>query len=239
MQADTAKAQQDPLQFPKGNGLRILMTGHSRVAPATSSLPKIAAAAGLDGHHQRLDTSGAKGLANSIWLSEIGKFNNEPAKPILLPAIATGQWDVMTWGAAFYGDKPEHYTQWIDLCLKDNPKMVFYVQDGWPTYRQDLRDATPADALKAIDAQQAQLRHLPDALLVETLGAKYPGKVHIIPAGDAVVRMLHLYYDKQLPGFDCVSEHLGGKNGIYRDGETFDQQRHGPVGRVRILRHAV
>src|SRR5207244_3300046 len=105
----------EPLSYPKGNGLRILMTGHSWVAPGRVSLPKIAEAAGLTGHHQRSHTSGGfSGSALAIWASEVGRFQNQPAKTILLPAIATGQWDVMTWGA-FYGDQPQTYSQWIDV----------------------------------------------------------------------------------------------------------------------------
>jgi hypothetical protein len=218
MQADTAKGSKEPLSFPKGNGLRILMTGHSWVAPARISLPKIAAAAGLDGHHQRTHTSGGmSGSAQSIWLSEIGKFNGQPAKTILLPAIATGQWDVMTWGA-FYGDKPEHYERWIDLCLKYNPKMVFYIQDGWPVYSAEMEKLSTEEKLKAIDSQAAEIQATLSKSLYEALNAKYPGKVHVLPCGDAVLRMLHLYFQKQLPDFDCVSENLGGKKGIYRDG---------------------
>ena len=217
MQADNALGLKQPLAYPKGNGLRVLMTGHSWVAPGRISLPSIAAGAGLDGHHQRAHTSGGvKGSAHSIWLSEIGKFRGEPARTILLPAIATGQWDVMTWGA-FYGDTPEHYSRWIDLCLQHNPGMVFYIQDGWPTYQKDLAAMSPAVALEAIDARQSGIQET-FRKLYNALDEKYPGKVHVLPAGDAVVRLIHLYYDGKLPGFDCVSEHLGGTNGIFRDG---------------------
>jgi hypothetical protein len=115
MQADNAANARTPLSFKKGEGLRVLMTGHSWVGPARKTLLEIAGGAGLDGHHQREHTSGGgTGSANSIWRKEIGKYDQSPARPILLPAIATGQWDVMTWGA-FYGDTPEHYQQWIDV----------------------------------------------------------------------------------------------------------------------------
>src|SRR5262245_41216948 len=45
MHADSAVAQKEPLQFPKGHGVRLLMSGHSFVAPART-LPALAAAAG-------------------------------------------------------------------------------------------------------------------------------------------------------------------------------------------------
>jgi hypothetical protein len=218
MQAANALAKSDPLMFEKGNGLRILMTGHSWVAPGRKTLPDIAKAAGFDGHHQRTHTSGgASGSANSIWLTEFGKFKGKPIMPILLPAIATGQWDVMTWGA-FYGDTPRNYSQWIEVCLKYNPGMVFYIQDGWPTYNPSLKDSSPEEALKAIDAMQTRLQEDMMKGLYDSLNVMYPGKVHIIPAGAAVVEMLHHYYSGELQGFDCISEHLGGKKGVYRDG---------------------
>ncbi len=67
MQADTAANQKEPLQFPRGNGVRMVSTGHSWVAPGLRTLPQIVAAAGLDGHHIRSHTSGGgTGSANSI-----------------------------------------------------------------------------------------------------------------------------------------------------------------------------
>jgi len=218
MRAETAAAQKGPLQFSKGNGVRLLMTGHSWVAPACRTLPSIAAAAGYDGHHQRAHISGGStGSANSIWLTEFGKFRNKPATPVLLPAIATGQWDVMSWGA-FFGDTPECYTQWIDVCLKHNPQMTFLLQDGWPMYPRELPGATAEEKRAVIDAQQSLAQEAMFRGLYDALEKRNPGKVRIIPAGAAVVEMLHHYFAGKLTGFDCVSEHLGGKRGIYRDG---------------------
>ena len=214
MKADNVAAKQGPLQFPKGNGLRVLMTGHSWVAPGRVALPGIAEAAGFDGHHQRSHTSGgASGSARSIWLAEIGKFHDQPASPILLPAIATGHWDVMTWGA-YVNDSLDDYGRWIDVCLARNPEMVFYIQDGWPTYTKEMdRD----EARRAFESRRDELA-VYFRSLYDGLDAKYPGKVHVLPAGDAVVEILKRHLDGKMPGFDTISEHLGGTNGIYRDG---------------------
>jgi hypothetical protein len=89
----------------------------------------IALAANFDGHHLLSHLNGGgKGSARSIWAAEHGL--DYPGRPegaqkrtILLPAIETGQWDVMTWGA-YTWDKPEDYTNWIDVCLKVNPGMT-------------------------------------------------------------------------------------------------------------------
>lgn len=217
MQAETAANRQEPLQFPKGDGLRIVSSGHSWVAPAMRTLPDIARAAGFEAQRLRSHTSGGgTGSANSIWRKELGQYGDEPAKPILLPAIATGQWDVMTWGM-YYGDVPEHYTQWMDVCLQKNRDMVFYVQDGWPTYGPELKTLEKTEALARIDARQTEVQTLLQPLY-DDFDRRYPGKVRFIPAGAAVCEMIHRYYDGRLPEFDCVSEHLGGTCGIFRDG---------------------
>jgi hypothetical protein len=188
------------------------------VAPATRTLPAIATAAGFDGHRQRFHTSGGStGSANAIWLSEFGKFRDKPATPILLPAIATGQWDVLSWGA-YYHDTPECYTPWIDVCLKKNPDMVFLIQDGWPQYPREVSAENKSLLLAVVEAELALGRKELFQPLYEQLNRRYPGKVHIIPAADAVVEMVKHYFAGDLPSFDCLSEHLGGQRGIYRDG---------------------
>jgi hypothetical protein len=214
MQADTAASADEPLSNPKGNGLRILSTGHSWVRPAINTLPAIAKAAGYDGHHQRANLSGGMtGSANSRWRAEIGKFDGKPPRPILLPAIATGEWDAMTWGM-FYLDTPEHFEQWMDVCLKHNPEMRFYLQDGWPLYRETIAND---EARQQMQTRQSEINGFVQSL-VEGLNAKYDDRVRVIPAGNAVMRVVEAYFDGKLPELDCVSEHLGGKNGIYRDG---------------------
>ena len=218
MKAENAANSKDPLQYPRGNGLRIVSTGHSWVGPALRTLPQIAAAAGYDGQRIRSHTGGGgTGSANSIWRKELGKYGDQPARPILLPAIATGEWDVMTWGG-FLGDSEAHYAQWIEVCLQCNPQMRFYVQDGWPTFDDRLNGMASDAALQEIDAFYKQMQDAMIQPLWSAIDARYPGKVKMIPAGAAVVEMLHRYYAQELPGFDCVSEHLGGKCGIFRDG---------------------
>jgi hypothetical protein len=173
---------------------------------------------------QRDHTSGGgSGSARSIWLNEHGQDKQKTKRVILLPAIATGQWDVMTWGM-YFGDSPADYTQWIDLCLKANPAMSFYIQDGWPAPR--LAQNAPAADRGADggappangDALTKMYRETLIPMIQGTFDAlnqSYPGKVHVIPAGAAVVEMLAHYHAGRLPGFDCVSEGKAGKRGIY------------------------
>ena len=210
----------EPLAYEKGDGLRILMTGHSWVAPGRKTLPAIAAAAGYEDHRQRHHASGGRtGAANAIWLKEFGHWEDgSAANPILLPALVTGEWDVMTWGS-FYEDKIDYYTQWIDLCLKHNPEMIFYVQDGWPRFNPAWESLSSEEIRKAVDAEQAKIQSGLYKTNYEKLEAKYPGKVRIIPAGYAVVDLIRQYLDGEIEYLDCVDEKSQkGKKGIYRDG---------------------
>jgi len=214
------QTQRDGLSFEQGTGLRVVMTGHSWVAPARKTLPTIAVAAGFDEHRQRSHTSGGgTGSANAIWLKEFGKYDEHPPKPILLPAITTGQWDVMTWGS-YYEDKPEYYSQWIDVCLQANPGMEFCIQDGWPRHLPSYRDMPRDKVVKAIENEQEKIQGGMYKMLYRELEEKYPGKVRIIPASVAVVEMIRRFHAGDIPEFDCIDEDRGrgGKRGIYRDG---------------------
>lgn len=214
------KEKGGPLQFEKGNGMRIVMTGHSWVAPGQASLLKIARGTGLEGHHQRYHSGGgATGSANAIWLKEFGKWKNGvEADPILIPAIATGEWDVMTWGS-YYKDKPEYYIQWIDFCLKHNPEMVFYVQGGWPRFLPEYKTKTPDEILQEMKALQVSNLEEIYRPRYEPLEKLYPGKFRMIPTSFAVVELIEQFYKGELPNLDCIDEKSsGGKNGIYRDG---------------------
>ena len=194
-------------------GLRILSAGHSWVAPAMRTLPKIAAGANLDDHRQRYHLrGGAGGSAQAIWAAEHGTKGKK--REILLPLIASGEWDVLTMGS-YYFDKPEHYTPWIDYCLKHNPKMTFLIQDGWA--RVPKRTKSTALKLEMFLPQQKKIDNTIKAI-VDTLNAKYPGKIRVIPVGAAMAEMLRLYFAGKLPGIDGVSQHLGSRHALYRDG---------------------
>ncbi|MGB0580924.1 MAG: EF-hand domain-containing protein [Limisphaerales bacterium] len=206
------------LKSPKGNGLRILITGHSWVAPANKTLPAIAAAAGLDGHRQRAHISGgATGAANAIWLKEFGKFEKQPAKPIIIPALATGEWDVLAWGS-YYADETVYFSQWMDVALHHNPGMTFFIQDGWPRYTPALHQAKKEESLKKIEAEMNRMEKEYFTPAHVALNKSHRGKIQFIPAGRAVVELIRRYHAGALPGFDCVSENMGGTRGIYRDG---------------------
>ena len=217
---------EDTLSYPKGNGLRIVSAGHSWVAPAMNTLGPIALAAGFDGHHLYTHIGSASmGSARSIWAAEKGldypeRPKDASRKSILLPAIETGQWDVMTWGE-YPWDKAEDYTNWIDACLKANPDMVFYVQDGWP-YAQDGMTAPGQYDIEKFLERQKQL----NAFVrrgVDALNIKYPAKVHVIPVGDGICELLKLQLKNQLPWIKAVDSRNQPIPGIYKDGGHLDE----------------
>jgi hypothetical protein len=210
MQASNTRQGEQDLTFPKGDGLRIVMIGNSWTRPAIRTLPEIAKAAGIREQHIRSFTQSSNaGHPDPL-------FHNESARKMLDPAIATGQWDVMTM-LSRGGDKPEYFAQWMDLCLQANPGTVFYIQDGWSNYSLKTAASDPQADLARLGGLQAA-RQIEYKGYYDALNAKYPGKIHLIPCGAAVVEMVRLYYAKELSGFDCVAQHLGGKKGVYRDG---------------------
>lgn len=225
--AGSAVAAEKALSYPKGNGLRIVSTGHSWVAPAMKTLSPIALAAGFDGHRQCSHLSGGStGSARSIWAAEKGldfpgRAKVKPGKPILLPAIETGQWDVMTFGA-YVWDKPEDYANWIDVCLKANPNMAFYLQDGWPR----AQDGMVAPDKYDIDKFRAAQRRINEKIKqgVDALSGRYPGRLHVIPVGDGICELLRLFLDKHLPYVQKVDSQKKPVPGIYKDGGHLDER---------------
>lgn len=217
------------LSYPKGNGLRMLATGHSWVMPALGTITPIATAAGYSGHQLLFHTNGGdQGSARSIWAAELGLDypgrKQAPPKPILLPALATGQWDVMTWGL-YRWDKPDDYFPWIDACLKANPDMIFYIQDGWPETRDFMTPAGVCD-LAALRARQTFINNAV-AQLIHTLNAKYPDKVHVIPVGDGICRLVTLLQERKLPFIQQINSQNTTASGIYRDGGHLDEAHSG------------
>lgn len=213
MDESNRKEAKNPLALPKGNGLRIIMLGNSWTRPAVKTFPEIAKAAGFDGHRGRAFTPGSqRGHADPL-------FQDEKMREAIFPAIETGQWDAMTI-LSRWGDKPEHFTQWMEVCLKANPKMMFYIQTGWaywvPSEPKGDPKVEPKANLAQMEAALAKQKAEYQANY-EAIQAKYPGKVRMIPCGDAVMEMLRLYHAGKLPGFDCVNQSFGGKKGVFSD----------------------
>ena len=226
----SAVSAEKALSYPKGNGLRMLSTGHSWVAPAMITIDPIALAAGFDGHRLRSHLNGGgMGSARSIWAAEKGlDYPGRPEgaqrKTILLPAIETGQWDVMTWGA-YTWDKPEDYSNWIDVCLKANPGMIFYIQVGWPRAQNGMKAPGTYDIEKFLERQK-QINATYKGL-VDELNAKYRGKIHVIPAGDGICELLKLLLEKRLPYVQKVDSQKQPVPGIYMDGGHLDEKNSG------------
>lgn len=197
----------EPLQYPKGDGLRALIVGNSWTWPVKKPLPEIAKAAGIKDQHIIVTGFGSYG-------GHANNFFKKPEAKKVFAAIETGQWDVLTLILrAGYKDKPEHFTQWIDLGLKANPDMTFLIQEGWPRpsklaggpagIKAEMADAKAvvANMEAALAKEQAEFKVIHDEL-----AKKYPGKVRMIPCGAAVVEMVRLYSENKLPGYDCIME---------------------------------
>ena len=196
------------------------MTGHSWVAPGIKTLPPLAKAAGYQEHQQVSHTGGGgTGAANAIWLKEFGKWQSGvEAKPTLIPAVATGEWDVMTWGP-FYEDKPKYYFQWIDFCLEHNPETSFLLQDAWPRFSPDYRKMESSAVAAAISEEHRVMQKEMFGALYQSFEEKYPGKVRVIPVSAALVDLMRKFADGRIEHLTCIDEaKREGEIGFYRDG---------------------
>ncbi len=210
---DTSK-----LSYPKGSGLRIVATGHSWMRPGFGTLPEIAKAAGIE---QRLRVNyrgGERGAARMMWELENGILSSKSKpNPVCMSAITTGEWDAMMWGS-YTNDRPEYYFGWIDFCLKFNPKMEFYVFNGWPQWADGFGNG---DQNPRIENYRARAKKTDRTITRQIAGLdkRYPGKVHIMPTNEAMLAALELYFKGKLPGIKALNRKTEGKSpSIWSDG---------------------
>ncbi len=210
---DTSK-----LSYPKGSGLRIVATGHSWMRPGFGTLPEIAKAAGIE---QRLRVNyrgGERGAARMMWELENGILSSGgKPNPVCMSAITTGEWDAMMWGS-YTNDWPEYYFGWIDFCLKFNPKMEFYVFNGWPQWADGFGTG---DRKPGIENYRARAKKTDKTLTKQIAGLdkRYPGKVHIMPTNEAMLAALELYFAGKLPGIKALNRKTEGRSpSIWSDG---------------------
>ncbi len=200
--------------------LRIVGTGHSFMAPGYKTLPLICEA---DGFTQPLFThtgGGMTGSARYKWEQENGifQFDRKPT-PKLLAAISNAGWDAMMWGP-YFNDRPEYYSCWIDFCLKYQPDMKFYLSDAWirlfPLGANPPKSeaaCTPEVLMKLEAEHYAGFKQL-----VDTLNAKYPGKVFILPTSRAMTLAAVHQVKGELPGVEGLHRLISGKErSLWRD----------------------
>jgi len=211
------KRKRDRLNFPKGSGLRIVATGHSWMRPGFGTLPKIAEAAGLQQQLRVNSRGGELGGARMMWEFENGILSSRKANPVCMAAITTGNWDVMMWGS-YRNDRPEYYFGWIDFCLKFNPKMEFYVFNGWPQWADGFGEG---DKKPRIEKYRDRARKTDKSTTKKIAGIdrRFPNKVHVLPTNEAVLAALELYFQGKLPGVKGLNRRVDGKSpSIWSDG---------------------
>ncbi len=205
-----------------GKGLWVASTGHSLVAPALGPFEAAARVAGYDGHLQvRQLSGGATGAPRAHW-------EKPEEQQVVKRALMTGKCDVLTMGSHTEGSEVEDFARWIDLALKHNPDTVIYVMDAWPylTGLLDVKAGKVADADATFDRYAEQMAQFGGWLgqTVDQLNQKYPGKVRMIPIGNAMVELVRRQLAGELPGVDAVyvpgkkgEESGDGRVGLYRD----------------------
>jgi hypothetical protein len=186
--------------------------------PGYRELPAIAEAAGVEQHLRENCRGGEAGGARMMWELENGILSSwGKPMPVCMAAITTGQWDAMIWGS-YTNDRPEYYFGWIDFCLKYNPKMEFYVFNGWPQWADGFGDG---DREPRIENYRARARKTDKSTkrLIAGIDKRYPNKVHVLPTNEAMIAALELYFKGSLPGVAGLNEKVDGRSpSIWSDG---------------------
>lgn len=204
-----------------GKGLWVVSIGHSCVIPAIEPCIAVSRLAGNPDHlHLMQFSGGAGGAARAQW-----SYDDQRQQAKL--ALATGKIDVMTfghlvtWNGKSVGCDVEDYERWIGLALKHNRNSRFFIQDLWPwLYTAGEQKGTERE----LDDYVAAMRVSSESInqVVESLDQKFPGRVHILPAGIALTELVRRFHRHELPGVDAVlvgpvQKKQGKKVGLYRD----------------------
>jgi hypothetical protein len=152
-----------------------------------------------------------------MWEFENGILSSRQANPVCMAAITTGKWDVMMWGS-YTNDRPEYYFGWLDFCLKYNPKMEFYVFNGWPQYADGF---VKGDKEPRIENYRARAARTNKSVTKQIAGIdkRFPNKVHVLPTNEAMLAALELYFQGKLSGIKGLNKKVDGKTpSIWSDG---------------------
>ena len=200
----------EPKQVPAGQ--RVFVTAHSFhifVAPRFAPLAK---AAGIEGHT----------LAGSQMIggSKVSQHWNLPdASNKAKAALTNSLVDVLTMSPHVYLPD-EGIDRFVDLGLKHNPKLRVLVQHSWTPWdgwvgdekvaKNEDRDRRPLDKVRTANKRWREL-------LEDQVGAlnKKHGReaVHIVPVGDAVMKLRELIAAGKAPGLakqtDLFTDQIG------------------------------
>lgn len=185
-------------------GQRVLVTAHSFHIFTAKRMPALAQAAGIQGH--QLVASQMIGGSSVTQHWEL-----TGPKAVAKPALQSGNVDLMTMSPNFTVPDPA-IEKFVDLGLKHNPNMRFFVQESWVGFdghdrarfkNNAARDTRPLDEMRAAnDRFKAAVEKQ-----VNELNAKLGRNVvRIIPVGDAVLKLSQLVIEGKCPGVKKRSE---------------------------------
>lgn len=193
--------------------MRVFVTAHSFHIFVADRLGPLAKAAGLRLHEPVVRQMIGGSSVKQHW--DLPDENN-PAKA----ALMAGDVDVLTMSPNWMvpDEAIEFFT---DLGLKHNPRMRVLVQVSWSAYdhhergspneweksqmieNNEERDARSLEGLRAANANIMGIVQKQ----VANLNARYGREViHIVPVGNAVIRLRELVVDGKVPGIKKQSE---------------------------------
>jgi hypothetical protein len=186
-------------------GLRVFIMGHSFHGFVADRLAAIVKAAGIEGHV----LAGKQYLGGSQVLQH---WNLADDKNLAKAALREGKVDVLTMSPNWVVPD-EGIDRFVELGLQQNPKLRVLVQLSWmpgdaadskdKVRTNEERDTRPLDIPIAAHAKwKAQLEPQLRALN-QKLGRDV---IHVVPAGDAVLKLRELILAGKVPGITKQSE---------------------------------
>ena len=183
--------------------LRVFYTGHSFAGAPPAWLGVLAKQAGIPGYVNL----GRQALGGSRVLDhwKLADERNEAKK-----ALLTGKVDVLTLSPNMTMPD-EGIALFVDLALKQNPKVRVLVQGSWMTWdglgkngiKNAERDVQPVSGIR-----ERTTKHMEDIRVqLRDINAKAGREVCVlVPVGAAVVRLREMIAAGKLPGFERPSQ---------------------------------
>jgi hypothetical protein len=185
--------------------LRVFYTGHSFHMFVPARVGAAAKAAGI----KEYQLAGTQGIGGSRVIQH---WDKDKGENLARKVLEKGDADVLTM-APHLKIPDEGIDRFVELGLKQNPTMRFFVQQSWVPFDyldKRVKDNAERDAAK-LDVDRLRTDHAKWRSLMETQVKslnKNAGReaVFIVPAGDAVVTLRSMVADGKAPGLSKQSE---------------------------------
>lgn len=174
-------------------GMSCVFLGHSFFAPIAREFEKHPTKCGIDEHSQFVVFhGGANGSPGRLWASD--QDDVARAKELI------GSGDVDLVGLTFFpeiGSETADYKRWVELGVKTNPDMKFFIMAPWPRYF--------GRSLEEYEAVWDEFHPVVDDIIDE-LREEFPETtIYCIPQGKWMIELWKLYEADKLKEVEVLA----------------------------------